>query len=859
MKNKGIPPFISIIFLFFIPIIPQCRVKETKIGNEITGKVTINRKEAPNTLIYNMTKKAGTLTNSRGEFKITVDDQDIILIEKELYGKIFTGEEIKREKGEIELPPLIKKVIYFSNFETPTFLGDVFILIPETKFLSPVLSDGRAILIYPDGTEYMMVITKNAYAKLDVSSIEDFEFVDMKNLKSVTLPESVKVFNSGDMPATLIRQNRANELFVEYGQNINSISPLTIYPGNITDITPGVYNIIWGENEPGKETGNEARKVIYNFLISSDTELYGGYPSPQDVLIRVEGTAKTSMGEPGVMVWAEGYGIRMERSTPLFRLEIPNYVKRIWFYKFGWSPVSIGETQNQSQNLANVQIELPSLAYVKGNVVTSGQYFVRSKKMKEDDDSEENIYFMKNTEIVLTLPQGESYVITITGDGKIPKTIEIELYNSSFLDLGEIYLCEKQDEECIIKEGIKQLRHRLYWIARETLKYTNSAKGKIALLITDMNIISKNAEFLSLRKNNTLDEIYNEIEEILAEIENTEEKLCLDRVPIDIIFISFDIPGCVGKTTIKLIQVLYKMLKGIRTYIYGHHLPENGITLELEEIRKMSLKSGELEFLEGFDPKVVQKQLEDALSSLLYLIQTATSCDETDEPICERNGKISLRMSNSLFFYIIPKNANVEGAIKSLRGEYLLTTTDIVSFLPGSGLDTNIPIPDFIRLDLWKLIQNPIRKIFPISLTYNGEEFMAIEIEIPPGFAKRDMLDMYPPLFLEGDTPHFKYGLMPLIEKDGIYPESSTPEYFDIGSQEFIIYVLLQDPSLGGAILLKPCELALTDEIYGRWCSGANSRYSFSPPTNQMLNDVLAVLQKYVLPLKLSSILIITP
>ena len=835
-----IPPLIFLVSLSLFLF--NCK-KSKKIHQEenlFEGVVIFKGEPQENAIVRNLQNFEETKTDKSGKFRIKIEtENDKVFVEK---GTLAVITEIKKE---IEISELKTKTFHFKNFEKYMMFGKnvgeegyILATIPETNFVSPILSQGTVILRYPEGASEIFLISATWYAKIEIEKIKDWEVVDLDKLEKSYFPESISV--SAENGENIILEKVPEG----YTTNLTFNGSTT---QNIANLSPGLYNIRIGE------------KSRYNVFIIQDTQIpQKGFRLKEEENVPYI-TSDVRLPSDSIMVWVEGEFLKMITNSQFITLNFSSKAKRIIFSKFGFFPVEIKVQDPESVRYINLELEYTS--YITGKVIGSENYFIELASPKSKTIPDIVRYNLDEPHFWLLLPANQTFLLTITAPESIPKLVEASTPNYTN-NLGEIYLCKKYDENCIIQEGLNFLRYGLFEKARETFLFSNEVSGKTGVIISDIGIFV-NEGFFNYNQN-----IVDEIEKLYEEVKNQEfeKKLCGPIPSVGIsFFLLFSFPnmtGCIGKESLDFIIAAFKLLKAVKIYFSGIVIPtqsENfSFYFDPESLRNMGpmleFNKNLFEFKSWFSPLTFIAELEDAIQKIQNSIQNVRDCSSSDEVICKNNLIISGRIDKG-FFPILPVKANLEGVRKSLNGEYNLKLTDILSLFPGEI--TGEDLPDFIEINLKDLLQNPLRKFLPKVSFYEGNSVLAIEVEVPPGFRGITKQEFVPPAFTIGDTKHFIYENFDRLDEDGVFPQASTDNFDDYKVQEYIIYILFEDPSFGGAIKLKPCEVAATEQIWSRWCQDEAKRNLFLVPNNQMFNDVFAVIQKFTGIQKLLQIIII--
>jgi hypothetical protein len=822
--------FITFSLFFFTNF--SCK-KSKKIHQEnlFEGLVTFKGEPQEGTIVRNLQNFEETKTDKSGKFRIKIEtENDKIFVEK---GTLAVITELKKE---IEISELKTKIFHFRNFEKYMMFGKNFgeegyilAVVPETNFVSPTLSQGTIIFRYPEGVSEVFLVSATWYAKIEIEKIKDWEVVDLDKLEKFYFPESISVLAEKGENIILEKVPEG------YTANLTFNSSTT---QNITNLSPGLYNIKIGE------------KSRYNVLLIQDTQI----PQKGFSLKEEENapyiTSEVKIPLFPIIVWVEGEFVKMITNSQFTTLNFSSKAKRIIFSKFGFFPAEIKVENPESVRYINLELEYVS--YITGKVRGSEKYFIELASSKSKLIPNIVRYNLDEPYFWFLLPANQTFLLTITAPESIPKLIEASTPNYAN-DLGEIYLCKRYDENCIIQEGLSFLRYGLFEKARETFLFSSEVSGKTGVIISDIGIFINEGLF-KYNQN-----IVDEIEKIYEEVKNSgiDKKLC-GLIPSGGIsfFLLFSFPnmtGCVGKESLDFIVAAFKLLKAVKIYLLGNEIiiptqtEPPALSFDPESLRNMGtmieFNKNLFEFKSWFSPSTFIAELEDAIQKIENSIQSIKDCSSSDEVICKNNLTISGRIGNG-FFPILSAKANLEGIIKSLKGEYNLKLTDILSLFP-SGI-TGEDLPDFIEINLKNLLQNPLRRFLPKVSFYEGNPVLAIEVEVPRGFRGITNQEFVPPVFTIGDMKHFIYENFERLDEDGVFPQASTDKFDDYKSQEYIIYILFEDPSFGGAIKLKPCEVAITEQIWSRWCQDESKRNSFLVPNNQMFNDVFSVIQKFI-------------
>jgi hypothetical protein len=807
--------------------------KSKKIHQEnlFEGLVTFKGEPQEGAIVRNLQNFEETKTDKSGKFRIKIEtENDKIFVEK---GTLAVITELKKE---IEISELKTKIFHFRNFEKYMMFrknlgeeGYILAVVPETNFVSPTLSQGTIIFRYPEGVSEVFLVSATWYAKIEIEKIKDWEVVDLDKLEKFYFPESISVLAEKGENIILEKVPEG------YTANLTFNSSTT---QNITNLSPGLYYIKVGE------------RSRYNVLLIQDTQIpQKGFSLKEEENVPYI-TSEVKIPLFPIIVWVEGEFVKMITNSQFTTLNFSSKAKRIIFSKFGFFPAEIKVENPESVRYINLELEYVS--YITGKVIGSEKYFIELASSKSKLIPNIVRYNLDEPYFWFLLPANQTFLLTITAPESIPKLVEAQTSNYTN-DLGEIYLCKRYDENCIIQEGLSFLRYGLFEKARETFLFSNEVSGKTGVIISDIGIFIKEGLF-KYNQN-----IVDEIEKIYEEVKNSgiEKKLC-GLIPSGGIsfFLLFSFPnmtGCVGKESLDFIIAVFKLLKAVKIYLLGNEIiipPQTeppALSFDPESLRNMGMmlefNKNLFEFKSWFSPSTFIAELEDAIQKIENSIQSIKDCSSSDEVICKNNLTISGRIGKG-FFPILSAKANLEGIIKSLKGEYNLKLTDILSLFP-SGI-TGEDLPDFIEINLKNLLQNPLRRFLPKVSFYEGNPVLAIEVEVPRGFRSITNQEFVPPVFTIGDMKHFIYENFERLDEDGVFPQASTDKFDDYKSQEYIIYILFEDPSFGGAIKLKPCEVAITEQIWSRWCQDESKRNSFLVPNNQMFNDVFAVIQKFI-------------
>lgn len=810
--------FFKISISLFLVFLLNCgRKYKFTVSEEIEGIINYEGKPVSSAYITNITKKIRTKSDTQGRFSIQAQKGDEIIFESEDKSLLLTVGDEKKINASLEKNK--KLVFYFKNFEPFLIQDNIFIFIPSTQFISPTLSDGKVIFIYPKGATKAMILAGKLYTEININDIEEFSFIDLKSLKFKELQEHIYITNLSDETAIL-------KSYSDFSTKVD--------PGKSEKIPSGIYNIIIGD-----------KYVLENKLLFSDTTVERGMIKKDIPMISIEGSAKTQTNEPNVLIWVEGTNI-IEKSSPRFSIQIPTYSKMIYFSKAGWYPYYIDIQRTES----GPEIELKPASYLIGSILTNEN---PPDKIQVDLISEGKIfssYNLKTTEIVLIVPQGENFLLSVSATGYIPKVLELAILEYTS-DIGSIYLCQIQDTACIIQEGKMFLKYGLYRKAREVFSYSQSVPAKSGLFISDIGIILSEEDILSLSEK-AKEKSLNELSEIYDEIDRNSnleisEPICFEELrltlPILILFggISSNLYGCVRQDSYEFFKSLYSFIKFLRNYIYSHKLPKDGLIIsdliDPQKVVNLSVKfAGDKDLLNfvNYDGERNLSNLKDFFEGMQKL--RPQDCSLSDEIICTKRGLINIRTKIGEIPLTKPDFSPFINSILSPE-EYNLKVSDIINILPISITS----IPDFLRINLRRLLSNPIRKFLPAVLNKDSGNIFGIELEIPIGFKGINQTGFLNEIFVVGESKHFKVFGSYIIDYDDIYPTSSTIYFDDILTQEIIFYFYFDDPTFGNAIKISPCKLALTQKIIARY-NCPNSEFYF--PNNQMLNDVLAVVQK---------------
>lgn len=870
-----------LMILFYAGYITSCKrnvISESKEVGGLKGRVIYPTGEpVKEARIWNLTKLSSAQTDEKGEFRIEAEENDLLLIQKNQFGfmvKVNSAE----ANLEITIKPLKEKKFYFTKFEGLQFGGEIFIFIPNTKFISPVLSNGAVFLTYPEGTEEFYLVSSTSFAIIPVDYIEKIPQFGIVDITEIV--QRSEIFS--EKATITIRDENERSSFKMIFENLSQGERYEIEEANKEfEIPSGIYNIKIQKDKKEFE-------VPCVFIHKTKEIELKGFEKPSETLYTVKGKATSKYGEKDVLVWVEGTNI-MTRSKPDFEISIPAETiiekKRIFFSRFALFPFSIIPEEGQGQ----LNIELEFSSYVSGtiNSKNKAEFYLKIERQDIQTTEQETkaglfpveyqISGEGKTDFLIYMPSGVSFSLIITGTPllndpssiieetnkkkMIPKVISFSTYDY-FVNLGEINLCVEGEEWCIISEGLKALETGRFKEAREIFSFSNEISGKVGFIISSVDLINQNLQIFNLSektlKKIDFAEIMRETEEKIGEVEGkigASEKLCGDRIRIEIPSIFFFLPvpnllkGCIGETTFTFLKAIYTLSKALYKYLNGHILPSDDFLLspDLTYFRNLGetlFKSPEIfKFKDFFSPATFIGDIAEVFELVKQSISSAQNCGSTYEVICSNDGKIALRIPQATVNFL-SKEANIDAFINSLKNGQKIRLNDILSLFP-TDLESDISI-DFIRLDLGKLLSNPVRKFFPSVLTDDlGTHYLAVEIEIPEGYnGIKEKGKFIPPLFYIGDSPHFKI-FTPILYEDGVYPEGGTDYYTDWIREEFIIYLLFDDPSFGGALELSPCEIAITDEIWKRW-NCAENKGKFFTPTNQMFNDVFAVVQKFI-------------
>ncbi len=805
-------PSIYLLVLFVYFLSSSCGRKENLAGkgNFFEGIVIREGKGVSDVDVFNLTNFEQTKSDYQGKFKIKLNSEnDKLLLIKDNYGIITNPQKV------IELKPLVRKTFYFKNFEKYMLDGKIILaLLQDTKFLSPVLSNGQVILYYPEGTSQIFFVSQNWFFTLNPNTVENYSVIDIDQYEKVNFPDYITVVSDEPVEFVKIPEEK------------------TFFSKGITQIPSGIYTLKFGE---------KTRRNV--FLYENANILSGGFIFPEKTKIISRGRAFDPSYASEVLVWIEGED-KITFSKPEFSIDMPEGSKRIIFSKFGFFPYVL-DVENP-ESVKNLEVVLDYSSYVTGKVIGQQSYFLQVPSEKRLPEIK---YSFKESAFLIQLPAMRSFQIVLTAPNVIPKLINIST-SEYFSDLGEIYLCSKDDENCIIQEGMSFLKYNLFDFARQVFSFSNSVSGKIGLALADMNILFS----LPIFEREKSSEIILELREIFDSVKiSGDAKLC-GEIPLNIpLLLFFSLPrasGCVGEKSFEFLKPIFKIAKAIKIYLSSHRYSEklsNVIFIsDPEYIRNLGevFYNDEkiLTFENWFDPATSISELKQGIEILSASVQQSNFCDETDEIFCKKDGQIVLKIKGGFSFPIISESARFEELKKSLQDEnYYADLTDILSVFPFEIVLPQSVDMNFIKINLKRLLQNHLRRFFPKIVFYEGNPVLAIEIEVPVGFKGVKENTFLPPMFAVGDMPHFKYSGFPELEKDGVFPESTTDNFEDWTKQERIFYFLFDDPTFNSAVLLSPCNVAISDELKQRWCGKFDS---FSLPTNQMLNDVLAVAQK---------------
>ncbi|GBD03711.1 hypothetical protein HRbin19_01008 [bacterium HR19] len=779
-------------------------------GNFFEGLVIKEGKGEADVDVFNLTNFEQAKSDYQGKFRIKLNSQnDKLLLLKDGYGTITNPQKV------IELKPLIRKTFYFKNFEKYMLDGNVILaLLQDTKFLSPVLSNGQVILYYPEGTSEIFFVSQNWFFTMNPNAVEDYSVLDIDQYEKVNFPDYITVVSDDPMEFVKIPEGK------------------TFFSKGITQIPSGIYTLKFGE---------KTRRNV--FLYGNTNIISGGFIFPEKTKIISRGKAFDLSYASGVLIWIEGED-EITFSKPEFSVGIPEGSKRIVFSKFGFFPYVV-DVENP-ESVRNIEITLDYSSYVTGKVIGQQNYFVQ---VPSEKGILEIKYSFKGSDFLIQLPAMRRFQLVLTAENAIPKLINI-FTSQYFSDLGEIYLCSKDDENCIIGEGMSFLKYNLFDFARQVFSFSNSVSGKIGLAIADMNILFS----LPIFEREKSSEIIFELQKIFDVVKlSGDVKLC-GEIPLNIpLLFFFSLPratGCVGENSFEFLKSIFKIAEAFKIYISSHHYSEKlsnvVFAFDIEYLRNLGevFYNDEkiLTFESWFDPATSISDIKQGIEILSVSVQQSKSCSETDEIFCKKDEHIVLKIKGGFSFPILSQNANLDALKKSLEDEnYYADLTEIVSLLP---FDIKLPQSidmNFIKINLKRLLQNNLRKFLPKVVFYEGRPVLAIEVEVPIGFRGVKENSFLPPMFAVGDMPHFRYSGFPELEKDGVFPESTTDNFEDWTRQERIFYFLFDDPTFNSAVLLSPCKVAISDELRQRWCGKTDG---FSLPTNQMLSDVFAVAQK---------------
>lgn len=815
------PRFFAILL---IPILINCgRKHRENVEEKIYGVITYKGTPVNSAYITNITKKIRVKSDNQGRFSIQSDKGDEIIFESE--DKSFFLKVGDEKNLKIELEDNKRKVFYLKNFEPYLIKNDIFVFIPSTEFISPVLSNGMILFTYPKGATRAIISTGEKYSEVNIDYIDDFSIVDINSLNFNEL-NYANITNSSDKTAII-------SSYPDFSTSVQ--------PGQSIQIPAGIYRITIGDDE-----------FLENEFVQGEFKIRRGMMKKDIPMLKIEGSARTQTNEPGVLIWAEGTNT-IVKSNPNFSIQIPLYSKRIHFSKLSWYPVSV-DVQDSG---AKIDIELKPISYLVGSIWTNGK---TPERIYVDIIREKNSYkyLLKITDFSLIVQQGTNFLMSVSADGYIPKILELNISDYT-ADIGSIYLCQTQDNACIIEEGIKFLKYGLYRKAREVFSYSQSVSAKSALFMSDIGIIISEDNILSLseeakRKSiEQFSEIYDEIEQnINIQI---SEPICFDEIrfnfPPLIIFagLSSRLSGCLGQSSFNFFKSFYMLIKFLKKYIYSHKLFENAFNindlLDPQKVIYLGLKfESDKNLLNLSDDYKSEENLENLKNFFLEIQKISTQdCSSSKEIICvDNDGTIKIMTKTGKISLAKP---DFSPFINSISGEYDLTTTDIIQIFP---ITTTI-IPDFIRLNLKRLLSNPLRKFIPAILDKdNVGKIVGIEIEIPTGFKGKNETGFLDNIFVIGESKHFRVSGTYLLDFDEIYPSSSTNYFDDFLTQEAIFYFYFDDPSFGNAIKLSPCKLAINQKIASRYNCPNNEFYS---PNNQMLSDVLSAIQKQTNILKI--------
>jgi len=163
--------------------------------------------------------------------------------------------------------------------------GYILATIPETNFVSPILSQGTVILRYPEGASEIFLISATWYAKIELEKIKDWEVVDLDKLEKSYFPESISV--SAENGENIILEKVPEG----YTTNLTFNGSTT---QNIANLSPGLYNIRIGE------------KSRYNVFIIQDTQIpQKGFRLKEEENVPYI-TSDVRLPSDSIMVWVEG-------------------------------------------------------------------------------------------------------------------------------------------------------------------------------------------------------------------------------------------------------------------------------------------------------------------------------------------------------------------------------------------------------------------------------------------------------------------------------------------------------------------------------------------------------------------------
>ena len=835
--------------------------------------------------VWNLTSLQSTKTGEDGTFRINVEPGDTLLFEKGDLAFMMSISSHPTDKIQVVMYPLRKKVFYLKNFESLQFREEIFIFIPRTRFISPVLSNGMVILTYPEGSTEFFLVSATSFTQIPAEQIKDIPehgTVDISELVGSleTFSEEAKLIvkNESNTPSENTGGNNSSETDAKANEKIifEQIPSGVKYEYVVGataeyDLPAGLYNIEVGTSEIPCVFIRGRNELVISYGPEGDNS------TSNTPTYLVKGIASSKYGEGEVLVWIEGTNI-FAKSNPSFDLEVPAELVRekrqVFFSRFSLFPMSLplGEIEGE------LKVELDFSSFVSGTINSAGKteiFLTADQTAKQGEypgifPLRYSIRGEGKTNFSFYMPADNSFLLTITGislpseeekKSIIPKAVEFTTKEYSIY-LGEINLCSEDDQWCIIEDGLKLLEVGKYEEAQNTFSFSTEVSGKIGFIISTINIINRELSISEL-SGKMKKIVEGDIEEVIREVEGNisgSPELCYERIRVEIPVLLFLIPGitfvrgCVGEATFQFMKAVYTMLKALYKYVSGHKLPPEGIQVsaDITSLRELGKKLSDQSlfvFEEYFLPATFISDIKTFFEILKRSIILAEECGSTDEVICEDRGNISLRTPQGKVSFL-SKSAMIDEVISSLEGKKNIGITEIVSFFPSeefaSESTSALQFPEFIKLNLRKFLSNPLRVFFPSVLTDSeGNHYLALEIEVPEGYmGEKGRGKFIPPAFFIGDSPHFKL-FFPLLEKDGIYPEGGTDYYEDWQNREFIIYFIFDDPSFGGSLKLSPCEVAITQEIWERWKCGEN-RGKFFTPTNQMFNDVFAVIQKYL-------------